>query len=88
MKLSDVIEAGASLMKGRGPYQPHQDCWAAIALGLNDLYPGKNHTAQDLYVNNPWGIKVGSDLEHYLRLVCVARRTWGEVVAHLRAYGQ
>lgn len=86
MKLSDVIEAGASLMVSRGPYHPDHDCWEAIARGLNDLYPGRHHNAQDLYQQNPWGITPGSDLEHYMRLTCVARLRWGEIIAHLRSY--
>jgi hypothetical protein len=85
VKLSDAIEAGARLLGTPGPLHV-VDCWTAAEAGLSGVVPD-TAPVNTLYWENPWGIRPGSDLEHWLRLTVTFRYRWSDVLRRLRGYG-
>ena len=87
--LSDSIEAGARLLKTKGPtFDTHWSDGIGCAIaGMIGRVPTQQEVAA-FYHCRDWCARFGTDLELWLRLTVYHKYTWAVVIKKLREYNQ
>jgi len=85
MKLSEAIQAGATLLKTTGPHFTKGDCLTAAQAGLLGRLPTEQES-NDFYWQNQFNATAFTDLEYWMRMAVIFKYRWADVITKLRRY--